>query len=305
MKYGSFLSTPVIYWRLGLFIVITQFTVAQSPPTAQRITTELPRCSVLNAELQEHSPSHTVDQPYMALMRRHGVQRALLLIHADLHKGTANNIRVHGRLYFRSLDGPNTQIEDQVTLQDIESSGLGAELDRIACNRASTAPFLRAADMRLRAAHTVFSAVDLFADLSLPEQKLMLLPMGHPTLLTEAVIHGDALRTQELLGSQKFSKKQLDRALFDAALSRYDNTTVIQLLLRAGADVNARTSDGTTPLVNAVGHPCNLLPLLAGGADLNARDKWGRDALRVAREVKESTAVRLLEEARSKKEPKS
>jgi hypothetical protein len=57
--------------------------------------------------------------------------------------------------------------------------------------------------------------------------------------------------------------------------------------------------------MNAVAHPCNLQPLLEGGADIDARDKWGRDALRVAREVKENTAIRLLEEASSKKESKS
>ncbi len=37
-----------------------------------------------------------------------------------------------------------------------------------------------------------------------------------------------------------------------------------------------------------------------GGADLNARDKWGRNALQVAREVKQATAIRLLEEAGAK-----
>lgn len=111
------------------------------------------------------------------------------------------------------------------------------------------------------------------------------------------MIPGDAIGTQALLNSHKFSKKELNRALFGAVLSSYDNTAVIRLLLVAGADVNARTKDGTTPLMNAVAHPCNLRPLLDSGADLRARDKWGRDALQLARRAKDPTAMRLLEYA--------
>src|SRR5207248_5706399 len=97
--------------------------------------------------------------------------------------------------------------------------------------------------------------------------------------------------------SRKFTKKELNRALFDAVLSRYDNGAIIKLLLDAGADVNAQTPDGTTPLMNALSTPCNILALLRRGADLHARDKWGRTALQIARERKQAAAIRVLEAA--------
>jgi hypothetical protein len=122
---------------------------------------------------------------------------------------------------------------------------------------------------------------------------------GQPEPLTETVLLGDSLGTQALLNSHKFSKKELNRALFGAVLSSYDNSAVIKLLLDAGADVNARTTDGTTPLFNAVAHPCNLRPLLDSGADLGARDKWGQDALQLARHATNPAAMRILEDAKN------
>jgi ankyrin repeat protein len=92
----------------------------------------------------------------------------------------------------------------------------------------------------------------------------------------------------------------LTLALFEAVLSRYDNSTVINLLLDSGADVNARAPDDSTPLIVAVAHPCNLRPLLDRGADVNAHDRWGKTALQLAREQNNAAAVRLLEGAAAK-----
>jgi uncharacterized protein len=151
--------------------------------------------------------------------------------------------------------------------------------------------------MQFRAIKQVSSFVEFFANAWLPEQKVLLFRSVEQKALIRPVLDGDVLGTKALLGSHRFDKKELDRALFDAVLSRYDNTDVIKLLLDAGAGVKARTPDGTTPLMEAVDHPCNLRPLLDGGADLNARDKSGRSALQLARDRKEATAIRLLEEA--------
>jgi ankyrin repeat protein len=116
--------------------------------------------------------------------------------------------------------------------------------------------------------------------------------------LESAIMIGDATETQRILQAGRFKQSELDSALFYAVYSDFDNTACIRLLLRAGANVNARAADEeTTPLMVAVARPCNLKPLLDGGADRDAREKSGRTAIEIARQQKVSVAVQLLEQA--------
>jgi hypothetical protein len=270
-------------------------STSQLPPAVNQLVNELPPCSVLREDLERGTHGNGVDEPYMARMRAQSVQRVRLTVTAVFRRNRVESAHVVRRLYFRRFDGADAQISDEVRIQAIASSGLGAVLDDLARNRVATAPLVRGE--RPFTGGQVASIVEFFSDPWLPEQEVFVFPAGHPAPLTDAVVSGDVVDTQALLQSHKFSKKQLDRALFDAVLSRYDNTTVIDLLLKAGADVNSRATDGSTPLMSAVAHPCNLRPLLDRGADLDAQDKWGRNALQVARENKVVTAIRLLEEA--------
>lgn len=286
-----------------LRLTMNKTRTQQSPATVQRLIGELPTCSTLRAELERGVYGSGIDEPYMAKMRQQGVRRALLEVGAILRREKPADIRVERRLYFRQFDGPNSQISDEATLKTIEENELPGILDGIAHSRVSAAPVFRGPDLHIRPIKQVSSFVEFFADASLPEQKALLFPSGHPKLLTHAVVNGDALRTEAVLGAHKFAVKDLDQALFDAVLSRYDNSAVIKLVLNAGASVNARTPDGTTPLMNAVARPCNLRPLLDNGADLSARDKWGRNALELARQVKATTAIHLLEQASATPSP--
>ena len=79
-----------------------------------------------------------------------------------------------------------------------------------------------------------------------------------------------------------------------AVLSR--NLMVVQSLVKAGAEVNPRTRDGSTPLMMAVnfGSVPMIKTLLAGGADVNFRIFNGYTALMVASDRHEPAIARIL-----------
>ena len=72
------------------------------------------------------------------------------------------------------------------------------------------------------------------------------------------------------------AQKKLNRELFAAA--RSGKADLIENLVKEGADVNAPTSQGTTPLVVAakLGRTDAVKALLESGADPNIGDKFGR-----------------------------
>jgi hypothetical protein len=298
-------SDPILKFRWRLLQLGTLLLIAaghaspQHPPAVQQLIDELAPCSVLRAELDRGAYGRGVDQPYMVRMRERGVKRALLELDGVIHGTRVENVRVARQLYFRHFDGPDSQISDEATLQAIETNGLSGQLESLARSRMLAAPFV-SGEFRLFAGNQVFSFVEFFASPWLREQNVVVLRSVKPKPRIRSILDGDAAGTKALLKSHEFTTKDLNLELFDSAMSRYDNTDVIKLLLTAGAQVNARTKDGTTPLMIAVSHPCNIRPLLNGGADPNARDKWGRSALRLAREAKDTTAIRLLEEAGAK-----
>lgn len=281
----------------GVLLIATQRAVSQSLPPVEQLVSELPPCSVLRAELEHGRHGDGVTHPYVERMQQLGVQRAELELHAILRGNHPAKIQVVRRLYFRRFDAPNSQISDETNLKAIEK-GLQLDLDDIARDRASRARTFKFADPHLWPLKRVTSYVEILANAWLPEREALWVPSGRSDdALNLAVIHSDAAETRVLLESHRFGTAKLNQALFDAALSRYDNSAVIALLLKAGADPNARTTDGSTPLVNAIRRPCNLRPLLEGGANPNARDKWGGTALDSARRHKNAVAIRLLQDA--------
>lgn len=262
---------------------------------AQRLMDELPLCSCLREELVRNSPHQMAEQPYMERMRGQGVARASVEIAAILEKGKPTQLRIDRRLYFSRLDGADSQIVDIAALKRIEESGLSLLLDEISRARALKAPVVRGPDLHFFTDKQLTADLEFFAVPTIRERQVMFGPRGHLKPLEARVILGDLIGTRTLLESRKFADDELDQALFASVLSRYDNTTVMHVLLTAGANVNARASNGVIPLMSAIAHPCNLIPLLNAGADLNARDKWGRTAIQQAREQRMNLAVRILE----------
>ncbi|MFQ6024689.1 MAG: ankyrin repeat domain-containing protein [Acidiferrobacterales bacterium] len=86
-------------------------------------------------------------------------------------------------------------------------------------------------------------------------------------------------------------------ALFNA-VSR-GHVSVAQQLLKAGVNVNARTSTGQTALMAAAakGYADLVKVLLVGGAEVNAVDSGGKSALRIALDSGYTRAAEILREA--------
>src|SRR5689334_8350052 len=63
-------------------------------------------------------------------------------------------------------------------------------------------------------------------------------------------------------------------------------TQIVELLISAKADVNAKDTGGATPLISAAAanHPDTVAALLAHGADVSARGPGGKTAAQIADE---------------------
>ena len=99
--------------------------------------------------------------------------------------------------------------------------------------------------------------------------------------------HGDLSRVQQLLregANVNEQTKSGKTALHYAAQSK--NVLVVQALIQAGADVNAKMTGDVTPLMLSVdmafGQPDIALALIQAGADVNAADENGDTALIIA-----------------------
>jgi ankyrin repeat protein len=75
-----------------------------------------------------------------------------------------------------------------------------------------------------------------------------------------------------------------------------DAAPVLELLIAHGADVNAANKDGETALIKAAWSGCveSLELLLAHGADPEAKDAWGQTALNVAKRFSRRDAADFL-----------
>lgn len=278
-----------------LFCILVIFVPITSGQQPEARVVELAPCSVLNLKIYQR-PSNRIESPYMSRMREMGVARASIQIQGEYRKGKAKNLRSTRHVYFNKFDGPDSQISDDATLSAIKNSGLQETLDKIAIEKASKAKIALGIEKHPAPPHQLSTDVQIFSTESIGYEPL-LGPYSQLPPLVAAVQAGDASEVQTLTNGSHFSQVELDQALFRAVTSDFDNSTCIHLLVRAGANVNGHTSDGVTPLMTAVSRPCSIKPLLEGGARLDARDRWGRTALQIARQQKVEISVHMLETA--------
>jgi len=280
----------------------------QRPREVTELIATLPECSRLREQLEQGGFEDGTGKPYMRPMFDHGVQRAFFEIQGIWQHERSESIRIVRRLYSRRLDGPDAQITDAATLNEIESSGLVTVLDEAVLARIKNAHLFSGIDRwagvgitgywkwRLSGGH-IYGSAELFASPWVSRLVPDLVSPYKPREdeLSHAAQIGDVIALSRLLRAKTHSPADLNRALNFAVMSLWDNTTAITMLVKAGADVNAKSSDGMTPLMVTYECSCNISILLANGARIADRNKWGQTASDLARQRHDSVALRLLE----------
>jgi len=302
---------------LALLIAGTAQRGAQAsqepPPEVVALVEKLPDCSSLRQEMRQGQFGDGIERPYTQAMRDSGVQRAYFEFEGAWRHGHADRIRIVRRLYYRQLDGPDAQITNPATLIQIARSGLEARLDQAVQEQAQTAVLYAGIDRwavlgvtdkwrwQVRGSR-IYGQVDLFFSpwVRLRSAPNFVFPSEYRNDLPHAARVGDVMDVAKLLSAQKHSQQELNQSLGEAGMSSWDNAGAIDLLIKAGADVNARLGDGMTPLMLTYSSPCNMAVLLAHGARAEDRNRWGKTALDLAQERHDTIAVRILEAAGAK-----
>jgi hypothetical protein len=296
------------FLSLSLLVVPQRQTDSvRQPPEVTELIAKLPDCSRQREQLEQGRFGDGASKPYMRTMLDRRVQRALFEVQGIWRRGRTENIQIVRRIYYGKLDGADAQITDAATLNEIEKSGLLAMLDKAVLSRIKDARLFAGIDQwagvgiigywkwRVRGGH-IYGSVDLFASPWVsPFVPDLVRPYKPGDDLTHAAYIGDVIALSRLLSTKKYSEPDLNRALKFAIMSLWDNTTAISMLLKAGADVNAKSSDGTTPLMATYECSCNISALLANGARIEDRNRWGQTASDLARQRHDAVALRLLE----------
>src|SRR5215469_334104 len=180
----------------------------------------------------QHENERT-EKPYAALMRQEGVARVFLEIHSVWRHGKPADVQIIRRLYFRSFEGANSQIVDQQQLEHIQQTGLQNLLDQTALNRMNSAHLFGGVHgVHHPEGKRLYTYLNFFEDSSHEEPPVLASPYKKELdPLFHAAYVGDAIELSNLLHNQKFSRAQLNGALFLAVTNDFDNTAIIKLLI--------------------------------------------------------------------------
>lgn len=121
--------------------------------------------------------------------------------------------------------------------------------------------------------------------------------------LIDAVSHGKIDELKEILGDDADLSDKRFSGIVDHAIFVEAEPELLEMLLKAGADVNSKDKFGQTPLVSLAmssrWNPSNAELLIKYGADVNSQDNNGRTALLFAAADGRRDLVRLLLEAKA------
>jgi hypothetical protein len=235
-----------------------------------------------------------IRKPWMDGMKRAGVKLAMFEVHGAWGASASAHFQPQsiGRIVYRkAYDGPGSQITDSLELAKLRESGLEAELEEAAFQKSQKAISI-GIDSPPKDGDVCIVDIYLFDDEWLIDNALgtnlpevgRYNPRQFP--LAYAALVGDLLTVRQELLAQHFSEQQLNIVLFQAVGYPSNNTDVIALLLKAGADVNAQRNDGTTVLMDAVAqlNLSNMKLLVSSGADVRRRTRIGQTAYSLALE---------------------
>lgn len=125
-------------------------------------------------------------------------------------------------------------------------------------------------------------------------------PLMHAAVGSKA----ETIKTLLARGANVHSPKpgRTGGALSIAASSIADNPEILDLLVKAGADINEKDKDDNTPLMRAAarGLTNNAKYLINAGADLRAVNSHYRSALQIAQFTKHDDIAKLIEDALTK-----
>jgi len=216
-------------------------------------------------------------------MREQGIKAARFEIRGTCYPFVGMlSPQVVREMYFSRYGGPGSQITDSAWLGRVNKAGLGEALRKVAIHRAGKAPWRYSLGL---VQHACFAEVYLLDDEWLLTDRVTLAELDPGvSAVDQAAWAGDALDLERLLGQNRFSQKELDQGLFSALAGSWDATGVVRLLIAAGANVNARSTDGSTPLLDAsANNEIDVVRiLLIAGANPNAVNSSGETALSLA-----------------------
>jgi hypothetical protein len=262
----------------------------------RQVVQSLPPDSSLRRTLEGGHLGDGVHEPWMDEMKRVGVKQAMFEVHGvwrDFLGFRPQDIR--RTVYRKDYDGANSQITSENDLAKIRQTGLEQKLHDAAFEKAKMATW-RGVDSPPKWGEKCFVNIYLFYDEWLNDAELLTDSPGigrynpEDFPLNSAAAVGDKLTLASLLATKQFPKDDLNAALFNAVKYPSNNTDVISLLLKAGADVNVQRSDGTTPLMDAVArlNLSNIKLLLSSGADVSRKTTIGWTAYSLAlQEIKQ------------------
>jgi hypothetical protein len=262
---------------------------------AQRQLEEMKRSTssaFLRQTMEEWVLPDGIHKPWMDDMKRSGIKLAMFEVHGVWNTNTHFQPQAAKRIVYRkNYDGPGSQITDASELAQFKESGLEAKLREAAFQKSKKAMWF-GIDSRPQDGDACITDIYLFDDEWLVDNVLKTNQPGLGSYnpeefpLAYSALVGDLLTVRQELSTKRFSEKQVNGALFLAVSYPSNNTEVISLLLKAGANVNAERPGGSTFLMDAVPalNLSNIKLLLSSGADVSRKTTNGSTAYSVAME---------------------